>query len=295
MAFNLAGLSAYTDELSFDLISKAVLTTDLLNEIDLRVGLQSGTTAINLMDGDFNVADFSCGWTASGDVDLTQVDLVVRSKQVKMELCPEDLRNYWLSQRMSPGMANDAVPFEEVIANYYVQRLKKYNEEYLILGDGTGTGIYQQITQANGAARPATPLTWTVSNCIDQALDIFELIPEAVKDRDDLIMVVSPANFEKLRRALVAQNFFHYNQGDGRTLDLIGTNCKVVKSAGLVGKERVTAGPAKFIIAGTGLTDEFDTFKFFYDPSVDTVKFRAAWRIGVATSQVNMFATNDLT
>jgi len=294
MAFDLTALTAYTDELSLDLIAKAVLTTDLMNDIDVRSGLQAGTVAINLMDGDLNVADLACGWNPSGDVNFSQVDISIADKQVKMELCPEDLRQYWLSQRMSAGTANDSVPFEEIISGYYVERVRKYNEGFLINGDGTVNGIKAQITAANGANVPAAPAAWTVSNAIDQALDLFDEIDESVKDREDLIMIVSPANFQTLRRALVAQNYYHYDQGDGRTLDLIGTNCKIVKSSGLVGSDYVAAGPAGFIVAGTGLESDFETMKFFYDEGEDVVKFRAAWRLGVAVHQVNLFATNGL-
>jgi len=295
MAFDLNALTAYTDELSLDLIAKAVLTTELLNEIDVRAGLSAGTVAINLMDGDLNVANLACGWNPSGDVTFTQVDIVIRDKQVKMDLCPEDLRQYWLSQRMSPSAFQETVPFEEVIANYYVERVRKYNEDFLINGDGTADGIKQQVTGANGANVPATPLPWTVSNAVDQALDLFDAIDESVKDRDDLIMIVSPAYYQTLRRALVAQNYFHYNQGNGvNGLDLIGTNCKVVKSSGLIGSDYVCAGPAKFIVAGTGLQDDMSTMQFYYDKGFDTVKFTAKWRLGVAVHQVNVFATNDL-
>ena len=48
------------------------------------------------------------------------------------------------------------------------------------------------------------------------------------------------------------------------------------------------------IIAATGLTDELDSFRFFYDESEDIMKFRAAWRLGVGVGQVNVFATNDM-
>jgi len=294
MAFDLTALSTYTDELSLELIAKAVLTTDLMNEIDVRSGLSAGTVAINLMDGDLNVADLACGWNPSGDVNFSQVDITIADKQVKMELCPEDLRQYWLSQRMSAGTANDEVPFEETIAGYYIERVKKYNEGFLISGDGTATGIKGQVTGALGATVPAGAAAWTVANAIDQALDLFDAIDESVKNREDLIMMVSPANFQTLRRALVAQNYYHYDQGDGKSIDLIGTNCKVVKTSGLTSSNYVAAGPAGFIVAGTGLENDMSTMKFFYDEGEDVVKFRAAWRLGVAVHQVNVFATNDL-
>ena len=294
MAFDLTALSTYTDELSLELIAKAVLTTDLMNEIDVRSGLSAGTVAINLMDGDLNVADLACGWNPSGDVNFSQVDITIADKQVKMELCPEDLRQYWLSQRMSAAADQESVPFEEVIAGYYIERVRKYNEGFLINGDGTALGIKAQVTGANGATVPAGAAAWTVANAVDQALDLFDAIAEEVKDREDLIMMVSPANFQTLRRALVAQNYFHYDQGDGRTLDLPGTNCKVVKTSGLVGSSYVAAGPAGFIVAGTGLENDASTMSFFFDKGEDVVKFIAKWRLGVAVHQVNVFATNDL-
>ena len=294
MAFDLTALSQYTDELSLDLIAKAVLTTDLMNDIDVRSGLSAGTVAINIMDGDLNVADLACGWNPNGDVNFSQVDITIRDKQVKMELCPEDLRQYWLSQRMSAGADQESVPFEETIAAYYVERVRKYNEGFLINGDGTATGIKGQVTGAAGATVPAGAVAWTVSNAIDQALDLFDAIDESVKDREDLVMIVSPANFQTLRRALVAQNYFHYNQGDGRSLDLPGANIKVVKSSGLVGSDYVAAGPAGFIVAGTGLEGDFETMQFYFDKGEDVVKFISKWRLGVAVHQVNLFATNDL-
>ena len=294
MAFDLNALSTYTDELSLDLIAKAVLTTDLLNEIDVRSGLSAGTVAINIMDGDLNVADLACGWNPSGDVDFSQVDITIRDKQVKMDLCPQDLRQYWLSQKMSAAANQETVPFEEVIANYYVERVKKFNEGFLINGDGTADGIKAQVTGALGATVPAGAAAWTVANAVDQALDIFDAIDESVKDREDLIMIVSPANFQLLRRALVALNYYAYDQGDGRTLELPGANIKVVKSSGLVGSSYVAAGPAEFIVAGTGLEDDMSQMTFFFDKGQDTVKFISKWRLGVAVHQVNVFATNDL-
>ena len=294
MAFDLTALAVWTDETSQDLIAKAVLETDLMSYIDLRSGLSAGTVALNLMSGDLNVADLACGWNPSGDVAFSQVDIVIRDKQVKMDLCPEDLRQYWLSQRMSAAANQETVPFEEVIANYYVSRISKYNESYLIDGDGTGTGIKDQVTVANGATLSAAPAAFTLANAVDQALNIFDAVNDASKDRDDLIMIMSPANFNILRRALVAQNFYHYDQGDGRSFELPGANITVVKTSGLVGSEFVCAGPSSMIVAGTGLEDDASTVQFFFDKGQDVVKFIAKWRLGLAVSEVDQFGTNGL-
>ena len=297
MAFDLAGLSAYTDELSFELISKAVLTTDLMENINVRTGLSAGTVAINLMDGDLNVSDRSCGFTPSGDINFTQVDITIVDKQIKMTVCPNDLREYYLSQQMSPSAVagGEEVPFETVIADYYIKKIKNYNEGFLINGDGSVNGIKAQVTAANGANVPSTPVAWTPTNAVAQALDIYDEIGDAVMDRDDLIMVMSPANYRTLTRALVAANLYHYNSVDGNEITFLpGTNVKLVKSSGLVGSDYVFAGPAEFVVAGTGLTDDMSSFAMMYDPYEDIVKVRAYWRLGVAVHQIDQFATNGL-
>ena len=57
MSFTFGNLNTFVDEQSFSLISKAVLTTDLMGKISVRANLSAGTVAVNLMDGDLNVGN----------------------------------------------------------------------------------------------------------------------------------------------------------------------------------------------------------------------------------------------
>jgi hypothetical protein len=294
--FDISALPAYTDQLSLDLISKAVLKTDLLDYVDLRSGFTSGTVAINLVDADLPVSALSCGWSSDGEVTYTQVNVTIESLQSKTEMCVEDLRSVYQSAFMNAGTGNDFIPFEEVISESYADKLRKYNEGFLINGFGTTPGLKAQITSANGANLQAgTPAAWTAQNAVEQALDLYDAIDEAVKDRDDLIMVVSPDAYRALVRGLVASNLYHYDSVSGNdVVELPGTNVTVVKSSGLVGSNFKFSGPGKMILAATGLTDELDNFRFFYDEASDQMRFRAAWRLGVGVGQVNLFATNDM-
>jgi len=294
--FDISALPAYTDQLSLDIISKAVLKTDLLDYVDLRSGFTSGTVAINLVDADLPVSALSCGWTSDGEVTYTQVNVTIESLQSKSEMCVEDLRSVYQSAFMNAGTGNDFIPFEEVISESYADKLRKYNEGFLINGFGTTTGLKAQITSANGAQlQGGTPAAWTATNAVEQALDLYDAIAEEVKDRDDLIMVVSPDAYRALVRGLVASNLYHYDSVSGNDVVILpGTNVTVVKSSGLVGSDYKFAGPGKMILAATGLTDELDNFRFFYDEASDVMKFRAAWRLGVGVGEVNLFATNDM-
>ena len=298
--FNIAALPAYTDQLSMDLMAKAVLNTDLLQYTDLRTGFTSGAFTINLVDSELPVSALSCGgYPGDGQVVYTQVPVTIESLQSKTQLCPEDLRSVYQSAFMSAGTGNDFIPFEEVISESYAKKLTKATEDFLINGFGTTLGLKGQITSANGATVPVAAAAWTVNNAVEQALDLYDAIDESVINRDDIIMVVSPANYRTLVRALVAQNLntvsnFAATVDGNEIMILPGTNCKIVMSSGLVGSNNVFAGPGKFIVAATGLQDELDSFRFQYSVSADAVLFKAAWRIGVGVSQVNVFATNDL-
>jgi len=294
--FDVSALPAYTDQLSLDLISKVVLKTDLLDYVDLRSGFSSGTVAINLVDADLPVSALSCGWTSDGQVTYSQVNVTIESLQSKTEMCIEDLRAKYTSAFMNAGTGNDFLPFEQVISESYTDKLRKYNEGFLINGFGTTLGLKGQITSANGANLQAgVPAAWTATNAYEQALDLYDAIDESVKDREDLIMVVSPDAYRALVRALVAQNLYHFNSVEGNDIMILpGTNVTVVKSSGLVSSNYKFAGPGKMILAATGLTDELDTFRFFYDEAADVMKFRAAWRLGVGVGEVNLFATNDM-
>jgi len=294
--FNIAALPAYTDELSNEIIAKSVLTTDLLQYLDLRTGYQSGSIAINLVDADLPVSALSCGFdNPDGEITYTQVNVVIESLQSKTEICIEQLRDVYQSAFMSAGTGNDELPFEQIISDQYAEKLTKYNEGFLINGFGTTPGLKALITGANGATVPAGAAAWTVANCVDQALDLYDAIDESVKDRDDLIMVMSPANYRTLVRGLVAQNLYHFDSVSGNEIAMLpGTNVRLVKSSGLVGSDNVFAGAGKMILAATGLQDEMDNFVWFYDQGADIMKFRAAWRLGVGVGEVNLFATNDL-
>lgn len=296
MAFDLSQLTAYVDQQSFDIISKAVLNTQLMNDITIRPGLSSGTVAINLLDGDFIVNDRACGFTPDGDIEYSQVEIEIADKQVKMTVCRQDLLDFYMSQTMNPSANAEDIPAEEVIVDYYIRKIKEYNENYLINGDGTRPGIKDQVTVANGAnLQGGTPAAWTPANALEQALDLYDAIGEAVKDRTDLIMVVSPNAYRALTRSLVAANLFHFNSTTGNEIvELPGTNCKVVKSSGLIGSDYAFAGPAGFVVAGVGLTSDDESFKLMYDPFEDITKVAAYWRLGVAVHQVEQFATNGL-
>ena len=118
----------------------------------------------------------------------------------------------------------------------------------------------------------------------------------AVLQEDDLIMYVSYATYSKLVQALQAKgnsillqypNISNVSGSPENSFIFPGTNIKVFAAPGIsdLGSPAVPTvilGPKKYAFFGTGLNNDQDKFRFYYDPSEDNIKFLAAWRMGTA-------------
>lgn len=308
MSFNLSGLSAYTDELSTDLVVRAILKPQSVEFLTVRPGLTAGTSAINILGATTDITDLSCGFgaaqTGTNATTFTQIDLCVLGKQLKEELCPDDLRNYWLSSQMSPSAYQETVPFEVAISDLKVREIGKYIEQTIWNGDGVSgsclIGLLDQITVANGAADGSAYVgSWTASNSFANVWGMIDLLSNELKQEDDLVMYMSMSQYSKVVQGLMNQgnaiiaqypNLMNSTGGVAQAFQFPGTNVTVFGAPG-ISTDQVILGPKKFIFYGTGLLDDQDNFRFYYDPSVDVVKFMSKFRIGTAALS-NQFVSN---
>ena len=304
MSFNLSGLSTYTDQLSSDLISAALLKSYSVNMLTLRAGLTAGTTAINVLNSTVDILDSTCGFgnAAVGDnsTNFTQIDLVVQSKMLKEVLCPEDLRTYWLSSQLSPSAYLESVPFEKLIADNKVNNIAQFIENTIWQGDGgTLDGLLDQITVANGAtwsgnsgSTPAITVPLTVATAADTIWGIISKLSNALKQENDLVMYMSYSNYaiavqalQATGNAIIAQ-YPNISNAAGlmgaATFVWPGTNVTIYAAGGINDNNHIILGPKKYAFFGTGLLDDQDKFKFYYDPSQDQVNFMAKFRLGTA-------------
>ena len=197
MSFNLGSLPAYTDQLSTDLISAALLKSFTTDFVTIEAGKTAGTSAINVMNSTVDIKDATCGFAAgqvgSNATVFSQIPLVVGSKMLKEQLCPEDLRSKWTSSQLGAGAQQETVPFAELIANNKMANIAKYVENTIWQGDGaTLTGLLAQTTIAAGAINSAGAYAqWTSSTAIAEFwLNVSSLTP-ALQTEDDLVMYTS--------------------------------------------------------------------------------------------------------
>lgn len=304
MSFNLAALSTYTDQLSTDLISAALLKPFSVQYLTVLAGKTAGTSAINLLNSNPYIIDATCGFGAAqvgpggatGNATVfSQLDLVVQSKMLKEQLCPEDLRNYWLSSQLSPSAYAESVPFENQIASNKVNNIAQYVENTIWAGDGGSLdGLLAQATVANGCiggtgAGIAVPLV--VATAFDTIWNIYAKLTNALKQEDDLVMYMSMTNYAIAVQALMDKgnslilqypNITNASGNNPNAFIWPGTNMTIFGAPGLSSNSHILVGPKKYIYFGTGLLDDADNFKFYYDPSQDVVNFMSKFRLGTA-------------
>lgn len=298
MSFNLGSLPAYTDQLSTDLISAALLKSFTTEYVTIEAGKTAGTSAINVMNSTVDIKDATCGFAAgqvgSNATVFSQIPLVVGSKMLKEQLCPEDLRSKWTSSQLGAGANQETVPFAELIANNKIANIAKYVENTIWQGDGaTLTGLLAQTTNANGSINSAGAYTqWTTSTAISEFwLNVGSLTSD-LQTEDDLILYTSYANYQALVAALintgasVIGQFAQVSNAAGvnapSSFVFPGTNITVFAAPGINDAARVILAPKKYIFFGTGLLDEMDTFKFYYNEADDIMNFNAKFRLGTA-------------
>jgi hypothetical protein len=302
MSFDLSGLATYTDQLSTDLISKALLKPHSVQYLTVMAGKTAGTSAINLLNSNPYIIDATCGFNsnttgpggATGNATVfDQIDLVVQSKMLKEQLCPEDLRNYWLSSQLSPSAYAESVPFEAQIAQNKIDNIAAYTENTIWQGDGASLdGLLDQATIANaaiGATGFAVPLV--VSTAFDTIWSIINKLSNALKQERDLVMYMSLTNYQIAVQAVMAEGnslVLQYPNISNTTGDapmafiFPGTNVTIFGAPGLNDNDHIILGPKKYAFFGTGLLDDADRFKFYYDESQDVVNFMSKFRLGTA-------------
>jgi hypothetical protein len=304
MSFSLASLSPYTDQLSTELISKALLKPYSVQMLTIMAGKTAGTSAINVLNSNPYIIDATCGFNtsttgpggATGNATVfSQIDLVVQSKMLKEQLCPEDLRNYWLSSQLSPSAYAESVPFEEQIANNKIANIGAFVENTVWQGDGSNLdGLLAQATVALGCisgtgAGITVPLA--VSTAFATMWGIINKLSNALRQENDLVAYMSYTNYQILVQAIMAEgnslitqypNIANATGDSPSTFIFPGTNVTVFAAPGINTNNHIILGPKKYIYFGTGLLDDADAFKFYYDPSQDVVNFMSKFRLGTA-------------
>jgi hypothetical protein len=297
MAFNVTGLTNYTNEQSTELVVKSLFgskTAAVLQAAgQVQVGVKSAE-ALNILSSDVFFQADGCGYTASGNTTFSQRVITVGKIKVEETLCPKTLEAKWMQTQIAPG-SPEAVPFEEQIGNEKASRIAKLLEIAMWQGDTATSNTNPNTNKFDGfiklidAASASTvsgnitsATAITTANVITLVDNMYNVVPADIATADDLVLFVGIDTFKKYTTALRAANLFHY-AADSVDMELVipATNVKMIAVGGLDGTNRMFLARLNNLFVGTDLANEEEEYRFWYSQDNDEVRFRATMKYGV--------------
>lgn len=308
--YDLAGLSTYTDQLSPDIISEAVLTPVTMKYVNVVPGIK-GTQNVNLLSETLVVqTGTTCGWSDQGDVTFTVAPITVQALKVNQSLCLQELNTLWLGQYLGSGSYNENAPFEQAIIDLQTKQIKRYNED-LLWNAQSGTSAFSGFIEILNNTAGVVALTGQTALCsvtgsstqekaynvLTQVDNLIDSLDRNVYDRDDIIIYMSQSQFKCYLTALRNVNNFHFTEPTlGQVYEVFHpqTNYKVVGVPGLNGSDLIVIGPMQYMLVGTDLTSDEDSFRAWWSQDFQEVRVMSAWKLGTQVAFPNFFVTNGL-
>lgn len=309
-SFNLAGLSTYTDETGGLLLQEAITQAKTVKIGYIQSGIK-GTQAINLLSSTLNVQDGGCGWSPSGQTTFTQRDITVCSYRVNESLCPEQLNDYWAGQFLNAGSYNESVPFEEAIAKLKQEQIALFveNKAWQALPASSGgtdcfvgfKGLFgtgqTPSEQVNILTTAVTPSVGVMMSAVDA---VITELPDAIQQREDVVVLMSIANYRKYQIDLRNSNWYAFTNESREagmpSLEIMhpGTSIMVYGVPGLINSNLIVAGPKSELVIGVDLMSDSERLEIFYDRNDDEVRVRSNFKLGVQIPFPENWAANGL-
>lgn len=308
MALAFGNLSTYTDQITGELMRKAILKGRFTSLVRVEPGIKSAKN-LNILDSTLYAVAGGCGFVTSGSTNLSAVTLTVCDLKVNESICPRSLEAYWTQTLMKPGQYPVEIPFEQFYAEEKAAKLSALIEDVAIRGNtstGSGnmslcSGILQQVDITSVSASTinmfnqagGVTTAWTVGNSVAMIDAAISLLPTDIQDQDDLTLFVSFATYRTILTAYRNAGYSVTTVADGQipgasldngVLHPGSINVKVVPLRGLSASAtaaRFFLTPASNIAFGCDLLSDAEKFRIWYSQDNDEVRFLSAWSQGV--------------
>lgn len=308
-SYDLAGLSNYVDQLSTDIIEEAVLSPISVKYMNVVPGIK-GTMNVNLLSETLEVqTGTNCGFTNSGSTTFSVAPLTVQAYKVNQSLCLEQLNSLWLGQFLNQGSYNEQAPFEQSIVDLQTRQIKRFNEDQIwqaTSGSSSYSGFIELFANTAGVVKLTgqTALcsitgatTQEKANNVLAAVDrIIDALDRNIFQRDDVVIYMGLNTFKCYLTAIRNVNNFHFTEPKlGQIYEVFHpqTNFKVVGCPGL-NTNLIAAGPMQYMLLGTDLMSDEDSFRSWWSMDFQEVRIMSAWKLGVTLAFPEFFVTNGL-
>tara|TARA_R110000868_G_scaffold39990_4_gene138715 strand:+ start:14289 stop:15233 length:945 start_codon:yes stop_codon:yes gene_type:complete len=304
-SFDLTQIGTYTDEVGGLLISESIVKAITPSLCYLQAGVK-GTQAINLLSSTISIGTGGCGWDDAANTSattFTQRNLATKLYRYQESLCPTSLRDYWAGMFLNNPASNAELPFEAQIADLKVKEIQKFVEDKCWLAttgadgyDGFYTTISSGTTGVNLVLSATTPGGTNMLTCVDE---VIAATPDAIRQDDDLIVFMSPSNYNNYVVSLRQSNFYApYGDATSAGQDFItfhpATRIRVVGVPGLSGKNRIVLGKSSQMVIGVGLLDDTERLDMWYSRDNDEIRLQGQFNLATNIAFPENFVSNNL-
>lgn len=294
-----SGNTTFTDELKEQLLAKMVFEGRTAELVKVIPGVKRAIT-LNLLANSAAPTAATCGWTpnpSNAYVGLDQKDLEVIALEVKDAICPKDFEQLYLGMYMRN---NKEVPFEELIADSYVNKVKNYNEKLIWDGDGTNTGLLADFVADTDTIDASAAVTALGNTAIDAVNALIASATPDVLMHENKVVFTSYAFYNAYASELRAANHYiqpNYMNGEGANYEMYipGTDIRLIAIAGMdnlvnttiaVGyavnsvKQPMVLTYTDNIVLGTDMLNDEEMFDMWYSRDNDEVRVNIQYKLG---------------
>lgn len=268
MAYNVNALGAYVAENKDIILKDIVFGGEYGNTVPLmtkELGVK-GTAKIHpaTISAALQEVNGECGFNASGDLEIKDVEIVTKQYKVNSEFCAEKLIGKFAEYKVRVGANEDALPFEAEIVEGLVKDINRQIED----------GVWSQLGTIEGTKSVALEGT-----AYDKVMAVYMAMDEKVLE--DGIIFVAPAMFREYVKNLVDKNLYHYNPADGSLEEIFipGAGVKVRKARGIKGDTIFGTSP-KNMIFGTDFMGNAEEVKVWFSDDNDTYRVKVRFNYG---------------
>lgn len=313
-SYDVATIGSYVDQVGGELLSKALIGATTPKYVNVRLGIK-GTQALNLLNSNIVFQAGECGWDppTGTTTTFTQRNITTCAEKYNEALCYQDLFDTYQSMLMQPGQTQETVPFEQQIADLKVKQIQQRIEQKLWQATTGGGDCFNGfkalivtgttgVASSSGVAFDNSQPYGTAGNPITEVDKLINALSDDAMSREDLRVFMSYANFRLYVQALTKANFFSNYIGSSEitgNMEAVhpNTNVKVIPTIGLNGSNKVTIGPAEYMVVGFDLLSDHEKLVIWYSKDYDELRLRANYNYGAQIALFGStvyFATNNL-
>tara|TARA_R110000822_G_scaffold158970_4_gene298484 strand:- start:137 stop:1093 length:957 start_codon:yes stop_codon:yes gene_type:complete len=305
MSFSLSGLTDYTAENQFELMTATVLGAKMMSLATVVPNIK-GPSKLPTLSQSVIFQDDACSFSASGSTTFTQRTLTPGKVKINDSWCPKDLEPKYLSQEMAAGAHHEAVTPDYVwqaIMNEYTKQIARDIDIAIWKGeDGIGAGnnghwdgyvtLLSSGTTDADSGNTITDLGDPTQAIAAQKLVYLAAAVAGLTEFDDFRVFVGYDDYAALVSGLMAAGLTYGtylngfgganvdpNSSDG--LSFPGTGLRVIPVVGLNGTNKLYAGRLSNFFIGVDAEGDFNSLETWYSQDDRVVKLAMEFKVGV--------------